>query len=67
VLCFKVTSTYPPISRANFSSLVTLGFLGVASQLALKKLIALLEENQISKGVMPIATGILMDKYCQLE
>ena len=43
------------------------GLLGVASQLALEKLIALLEEDKLPHGVMPIATGILMDKYRQFE
>ena len=41
--------------------------LGVAAQLALEKLIAALEEGNLPNGVMPIATGILMDKYRQFE
>jgi len=41
--------------------------LGVAAQLALEKLIAALEEGKLPNGVMPIATGILMDKYRQFE
>jgi hypothetical protein len=41
--------------------------LGVAAQLALEKLIAAMEEGKLPNGVMPIATGILMDKYRQFE
>jgi hypothetical protein len=43
------------------------GLLGVAAQLALEKLIAAMEEGKLPNGVMPIATGILMDKYRQFE
>ena len=43
------------------------GLLGVAAQLALEKLITLLEEGKVPPGVMPIATGILIDKYRQFE
>ncbi|MDG1172767.1 MAG: hypothetical protein P8M67_00565 [Opitutales bacterium] len=41
--------------------------LGVAAQLALEKLITALEEGKLPNGVMPIATGILIDKYRQFE
>ena len=41
--------------------------LGVAAQLALEKLIEALEEGKLPNGVMPIATGILIDKYRQFE
>jgi len=41
--------------------------IGHASQLAVEKMIEKLENDQIPNGVLPIATGILIDKHRQYE
>ena len=43
------------------------GLLGVAAQLALERLIEKLENDEIPAGVLPVATGILIDKHRQAE
>ena len=43
------------------------GLIGHASQLAVEKMIEKLENDQIPNGVLPIATGILIDKHRQYE
>ena len=43
------------------------GLLGVAAQLALERLIEKLEKDEIPPGILPVATGILIDKHRQAE
>ena len=43
------------------------GLIGHASQLAVEKMIEKLDNDQIPAGVLPIATGILIDKHRQYE
>ena len=43
------------------------GLLGIAAQLALECLIEKLEKDEVPAGVLPIATGILIDKHRQYE
>ena len=43
------------------------GLLGVAAQLALERLIEKLENDEIPAGILPVATGILIDKHRQAE
>ena len=43
------------------------GLLGVAAQLALERLIEKLENDEIPPGILPVATGILIDKHRQAE
>ena len=49
------------------SKKVMRGLIGHASQLAVEKMIEKLENDQIPNGVLPIATGILIDKHRQYE
>ena len=49
------------------SKKVMRGLIGHASQLAVEKMIEKLENDQIPAGVLPIATGILIDKHRQYE
>jgi hypothetical protein len=41
--------------------------IGHASQLAVEKMIEKLDNDEIPNGVLPIATGILIDKHRQYE
>ena len=41
------------------------GLLGVAAQLSLERLIEKLENDEIPAGILPEATGILIDKHRQ--
>ena len=49
------------------SKKVMRGLIGHASQLAVEKMIEKLENDEIPNGVLPIATGILIDKHRQYE
>lgn len=49
------------------SKKVMRGLIGVASQMAVEQMIEKLENDQIPAGVLPIATGILIDKHRQYE
>jgi hypothetical protein len=49
------------------SKKVMRGLIGHASQLAVEKMIEKLENDEIPSGVLPIATGILIDKHRQYE
>ncbi len=49
------------------SKKVMRGLIGVASQMAVEKMIEKLEADEIPNGVLPIATGILIDKHRQYE
>lgn len=49
------------------SKKVLRGLLGHASQMAVEAMIDKLEHDQIPAGVLPIATGILIDKHRQYE
>jgi len=43
------------------------GLLGVAAQLAIERLIDLMARDKIPPSVMPVATGILIDKHRAME
>ena len=43
------------------------GLIGTATQLAVESLITKLQDDEIPSGVLPIATGILIDKHRQYE
>jgi hypothetical protein len=43
------------------------GLIGTATHLAVEKLITKLQDDEIPNGVLPIATGILIDKHRQYE
>ena len=43
------------------------GLIGTATHLAVEKLITKLQDDEIPSGVLPIATGILIDKHRQYE
>ena len=49
------------------SKKVMRGLIGHASQLAVEKMIEKLDNDEIPNGVLPIATGILIDKHRQYE
>ena len=49
------------------SKKVMRGLIGHASQLAVEKMIEKLDNGEIPNGVLPIATGILIDKHRQYE
>ncbi len=43
------------------------GLIGIATHLAVESLITKLQDDEIPSGVLPIATGILIDKHRQYE
>lgn len=43
------------------------GLIGVAAQLAVERLIEKLQDDKIPHSVLPIASGIMIDKMRQLE
>ena len=49
------------------SKKVMRGLIGVASQMAVEKMIEKLENDEIPAGILPIAMGILIDKHRQYE
>ena len=54
-------------SIVDSSKKVMKGLIGHASQLAVEKMIEKLDNDEIPNGVLPIATGILIDKHRQYE
>tara|TARA_B100000579_G_scaffold421403_1_gene422164 strand:+ start:454 stop:603 length:150 start_codon:yes stop_codon:yes gene_type:complete len=43
------------------------GLLGHASKLALERLIDKLDKDEIPPAVLPVCTGILVDKGCEIS